>query len=176
MLLCAPALPATGTNANPTAAATTAVLGAALWWSTPFTPIQAAGMSAAVVLMGFFGGLVMSAIKRDRGVKDWGHIVDYGFNANEAVASLVGIHDGKYVYSYRGNFNGSPEFATRAKVLKELIEHHIEEEEGELFDKAEEVLGKERLEQMGNKMQELMENPPSNLPEPKLLGGTRKAA
>jgi len=23
-------------------------------------------------LMGFFGGLVMSAIKRDRGVKDWG--------------------------------------------------------------------------------------------------------
>lgn len=42
--------------------------------------------------------------------KDWGHIVDYGFNANQAVASLVGIHDGKYVYSYRGNFNGVPEF------------------------------------------------------------------
>ncbi len=71
---------------------------------------------------------------------------------------------------------GSPEFAARAKVLKELIEHHIEEEEGELFDKAEEVLGKERLEQMGEKMQELMDNPPANLPEPKLLGGTRKAA
>ena len=42
--------------------------------------------------------------------KDWGHIVDYGFNANEAVASLVGIHDGKYVYGYRGNYNGAPEF------------------------------------------------------------------
>ncbi len=42
--------------------------------------------------------------------KDWGHIVDYGFNANEAVASLVGISGGKYVYSYRGNYNGVPEF------------------------------------------------------------------
>ncbi len=42
--------------------------------------------------------------------KDWGHIVDYGFNANQAVAQLVGIYDGKYVYGYRGNYNGSPEF------------------------------------------------------------------
>jgi len=27
-------------------------------------------------LAGFLGGLVMSAIKRDRGVKDWGHLVE----------------------------------------------------------------------------------------------------
>ena len=26
--------------------------------------------------LGFFGGLVMSAIKRDRGVKDWGHMIE----------------------------------------------------------------------------------------------------
>lgn len=51
---------------------TTVALGAALWWATPFTPLQAAGMATLVVLMGFVGGLVMSAIKRDRGVKDWG--------------------------------------------------------------------------------------------------------
>ena len=25
--------------------------------------------------MGFFGGLVMSAIKRDRGIKDWGDLI-----------------------------------------------------------------------------------------------------
>ncbi|MBW7861422.1 MAG: phosphatidate cytidylyltransferase, partial [Rhodocyclaceae bacterium] len=25
---------------------------------------------------GFFGGLVLSAIKRDRGVKDWGYMVE----------------------------------------------------------------------------------------------------
>ena len=33
-------------------------------------------MALAVTLMGFLGGLVMSAIKRDRGVKDWGHTIE----------------------------------------------------------------------------------------------------
>jgi phosphatidate cytidylyltransferase len=51
-------------------------LGAALWWITPFNVWQAALMSLAICLMGFFGGLVMSAIKRDRGVKDWGHMIE----------------------------------------------------------------------------------------------------
>ena len=32
-------------------------------------------MSAAIVAMGFFGGLVMSAVKRDRGVKDYGDLI-----------------------------------------------------------------------------------------------------
>lgn len=50
-------------------------LGAALAWLTPFTPWQAAVMSLVIVLMGFGGGLVMSAIKRDRKVKDWGHLI-----------------------------------------------------------------------------------------------------
>ena len=52
--------------------ATTVGIGATLWWATPFSPLQAAAMAALIVLMGFAGGLVMSAIKRDRGVKDWG--------------------------------------------------------------------------------------------------------
>ena len=51
-------------------------LGAALWWITPFTPPQAAVMALVVTLMGFWGGLVMSAIKRDRDVKDWGHMIE----------------------------------------------------------------------------------------------------
>ena len=50
-------------------------VGAALYWITPFTPLQAAGMAAIIVVMGFFGGLVMSAIKRDRGVKDYGELL-----------------------------------------------------------------------------------------------------
>lgn len=50
-------------------------IGAALSWLTPFTPLQAGGMALIIVLMGFFGGLVMSAIKRDRGVKDWGQVI-----------------------------------------------------------------------------------------------------
>jgi len=51
-------------------------LGAALWWITPFNPWQAALMALAINVMGFFGGLVMSAIKRDRGVKDWGTLIE----------------------------------------------------------------------------------------------------
>jgi phosphatidate cytidylyltransferase len=51
------------------------LLGASLWWITPFTPLQAAGIAFSINLMGFFGGLVMSAIKRDHGVKDWGHLI-----------------------------------------------------------------------------------------------------
>ena len=33
--------------------------------------------------------------------KDWGHVIDYGFNANNPVATLVGVHQGQYVYGYR---------------------------------------------------------------------------
>ena len=36
----------------------------------------------------------------------------------------------------------SVEFAGRAKVLKELLEHHIEEEEKEMFPQAAKLLGK----------------------------------
>ncbi|WVT74653.1 phosphatidate cytidylyltransferase [Sinorhizobium chiapasense] len=56
--------------------ASATLIGASLWWITPFTPSQAALMSLLITLMGFFGGLVMSAIKRDRGVKDWGHLIE----------------------------------------------------------------------------------------------------
>lgn len=56
--------------------AATVLIGTALWWATPFRPLQAAAMCLAVTLMGFGGGLVMSAIKRDRGVKDWGSAIE----------------------------------------------------------------------------------------------------
>jgi phosphatidate cytidylyltransferase len=51
------------------------LLGAALWRLTPFVPAQAALMALIITLMGFCGGLVMSALKRDRGVKDWGWMI-----------------------------------------------------------------------------------------------------
>ena len=56
--------------------ASATLLGGALHWITPFTPVQAAALAFLVCVMGFFGGLVMSAIKRDRGVKDWGHMIE----------------------------------------------------------------------------------------------------
>jgi phosphatidate cytidylyltransferase len=51
-------------------------IGAALWWITPFTPWQAGLMALIINIMGFSGGLVLSAIKRDRGVKDWGTLIE----------------------------------------------------------------------------------------------------
>jgi phosphatidate cytidylyltransferase len=51
------------------------LIGAGLSWITPFTPWQAGALSFVIVMLGFLGGLVMSAIKRDRGVKDWGHLI-----------------------------------------------------------------------------------------------------
>ncbi len=50
-------------------------LGTALFSLTPFLPWQAALMSLAITLAGFFGGLVLSAIKRDRGIKDFGTLI-----------------------------------------------------------------------------------------------------
>jgi phosphatidate cytidylyltransferase len=55
---------------------TATALGAALWRVTPFTLLQAAGMSLAIALLGAAGGLVMSAIKRDTGVKDFGATIE----------------------------------------------------------------------------------------------------
>ncbi|UXU76632.1 MULTISPECIES: phosphatidate cytidylyltransferase [unclassified Paracoccus (in: a-proteobacteria)] len=52
-----------------------ALIGTALWWMTPFRPWQAGLMALLVCALGFAGGLVMSEIKRDRGVKDWGHSI-----------------------------------------------------------------------------------------------------
>lgn len=52
------------------------LLGTGLWWITPFTPLQALLVSLAITILGFLGGLVMSAIKRDRGVKDWGTMIE----------------------------------------------------------------------------------------------------
>ena len=50
-------------------------LGAALWWITPFNPLMAALLAFISCVMGFAGGLVMSAIKRDRGIKDFGSTI-----------------------------------------------------------------------------------------------------
>lgn len=47
---------------------------------------------------------------------------------------------------------GSEVFSARVTVLKELIEHHVEEEENELFPRVEKKLGKARLEELGAEM------------------------
>lgn len=63
-------------------------LGAALWWATPFNPWQAALFAYLLTLMGFCGGLVMSAIKRDRGVKDFGTLIEGHGGVMDRIDSL----------------------------------------------------------------------------------------
>jgi phosphatidate cytidylyltransferase len=55
------------------------LVGAVLWWATPFSGVywwMSAVMSAVIALMGFAGSITMSAIKRDRGVKDYGTLIE----------------------------------------------------------------------------------------------------
>ena len=56
--------------------ASATAIGAALWWITPFTPLQAAGLAAVIVFAGFLGGLALSAVKRSLGAKDWGSMIE----------------------------------------------------------------------------------------------------
>ena len=56
-------------------AASATLIGAAMWWITPFTPLQSAAMSLVIVLMGFLGGLSLSAVKRSLDAKDWGTMI-----------------------------------------------------------------------------------------------------
>ena len=51
------------------------ILAGLLAWITPFTMVQATLIGLLICLMGFLGGLVMSAIKRSMGVKDWGNMI-----------------------------------------------------------------------------------------------------
>ncbi|TKA93649.1 hemerythrin domain-containing protein [Halopseudomonas bauzanensis] len=53
---------------------------------------------------------------------------------------------------------GSVEFSGRIKVLKELLEHHIEEEEQEIFTDAAKLMSKEQLETLGKQMEEKKNN------------------
>jgi len=48
---------------------------------------------------------------------------------------------------------GDERWGAKFKVLKESLEHHIEEEEGHMFRTARSVLGRDRLEQLGRRMQ-----------------------
>jgi predicted DNA-binding protein len=52
---------------------------------------------------------------------------------------------------------GKKDFKFKCVVLREVLEHHIEEEEDEFFPSAEKALGDERLEALGAQMEEAFE-------------------
>lgn len=55
--------------------ASTTLVGALLCKFTPFRLLEAACMASAVAVAGWAGGMVMSAVKRDRGIDDYGSLV-----------------------------------------------------------------------------------------------------
>jgi hemerythrin superfamily protein len=46
-------------------------------------------------------------------------------------------------------------FEAQMTVLSELVQHHVEEEEGELFPMAEKKLGAERIKELGQQMEQM---------------------
>lgn len=48
--------------------------------------------------------------------------------------------------------SATEEWEAQAKVLKENVEHHVEEEENELFPKAQSALSEEQIEEIGERM------------------------
>lgn len=83
---------------------TATLVGMGLWWATPFTPWEALALSFSITLMGFAGGLTMSAIKRDRVVKDFGTIIEGHGGVLDRIDSLcfaapIFFHFTRYYYT-----------------------------------------------------------------------------
>lgn len=81
------------------------LIGMGLWWSTPFSPWAALVISLVITIMGFAGGVVMSAIKRDRGIKDFGNIIQGHGGIMDRIDSLcfaapVFFHIVRYYYTW----------------------------------------------------------------------------
>ena len=61
------------------------VVGALLYWSTPFKPLQALALGIVAAGAGTLGAFVMQALKRDAGVRFWGN--------RSSVTGAVGLLD-----------------------------------------------------------------------------------
>ncbi|HOX88675.1 MAG TPA: phosphatidate cytidylyltransferase [Burkholderiaceae bacterium] len=65
------------------------LIGASLWWLTPFRFWQAILMSGAIVVAGFMGGLVLSSVKRSLGARRWDTEIVLTRGALDRLDSLI---------------------------------------------------------------------------------------
>jgi iron-sulfur cluster repair protein YtfE (RIC family) len=72
--------------------------------------------------------------------------------------TLEAYEEHRLVKQLLGELESEPkdteEWTAKFTVLKENIEHHVEEEEGELFTKARQALSEEEIETLGERLQE----------------------
>jgi hemerythrin superfamily protein len=68
------------------------------------------------------------------------------------------------------------QFDAKIKVVMEQVEHHVEEEEGELFKKVRKQLDGEELERLGARMEKLFETEIGGVPSEKIPSETDEAA
>jgi hemerythrin superfamily protein len=71
---------------------------------------------------------------------------------------------------------GDEQFDAKMTVLKEEIEHHVEEEEGSLFPKVDKSFAKEELEAMGEQMKALFDEIEKGEPRKNVPAETEAAA
>ena len=71
--------------------------------------------------------------------------------------TLEAYEEHKMVKSLLAELSGAKtlndEWDAKAKVLRESVEHHVDEEENELFDKADDALSDEQIESLGERME-----------------------
>jgi len=80
------------------------LVGVLLWPITPFSPVAAGAIALVITLLGFMGGLCMSAIKRDRGIKDFGSLIEGHGGVLDRIDSLcfaapIFFHIVRYFYA-----------------------------------------------------------------------------
>lgn len=75
---------------------------------------------------------------------------------DEQVMVYEAVEEHQVVKDYlpgSGDGDNNEELKAKAKVLKELVEHHADEEESDMFPSARKLLGRDELRELGARMQ-----------------------